>query len=63
MKKDIKSEKEKCVSCGKIVSGITKYTHIDFRDYYIEGAGQLCKECYNKIYCKDTAVSSILDNL
>lgn len=37
--------KDKCVLCGKE----TNYdfeTHIDFRVGYIEGAGQLCHECY-----------------
>ena len=46
----IKHEKiENCVFCGKE----TPYTiniHIDYREYYVEGAGQLCKECYDKIY-------------
>ena len=27
---------------------VSKTTHIDFRDGYIEGAGQLCRECYMK---------------
>jgi len=43
------SEKEKCVSCGKV----TEYKitdHIDARENYVEGAGQLCSECYKEIY-------------
>jgi hypothetical protein len=40
---------EKCVNCGT-ETPYTINTHIDFRDYYIEGLGQLCKECYKKIY-------------
>lgn len=39
--------KEHCILCGKE----TPYdfeTHIDFRHGYIEGAGQLCKSCYDK---------------
>jgi hypothetical protein len=24
--------------------------HIDFRDYYVEGCGQLCRDCYNSVY-------------
>jgi hypothetical protein len=38
---------EKCVLCDKE----TNYRfndHIDYRVRYIEGAGQLCIECYNK---------------
>lgn len=38
-------EKEKCVICG-VDTGIDVTTHIDFRIGYVEGAGQLCKECY-----------------
>ena len=40
---------EKCVSCGKD----TPYRlneNIFNRYHYVEGAGQLCETCYNKIY-------------
>ncbi len=40
-------EYEKCVMCGESVPYL-KSTHIDRRVGYIEGAGQLCKECYEK---------------
>ena len=40
---------DKCVSCGKETE-YPKNTHIDYRMYYIEGAGQLCEFCFNKIY-------------
>ena len=33
--------------CGKKTT-VSKTTHIDFRDGYIEGAGQLCIKCWNK---------------
>jgi len=39
---------EKCVSCGTD----TEYRfsdNIHYRHGYIEGAGQLCKECYEKV--------------
>lgn len=54
--KDKEKEKiitEKCVmpSCGKD-TGVDRNTHIDLRYYYVEGAGQLCKDCYEKIYKK-----------
>jgi|APSaa5957512535_1039671.scaffolds.fasta_scaffold07759_6 hypothetical protein len=42
---------DKCISC----SCDTKYTsevHIDDRFCYVEGAGQLCNDCWNKIYNK-----------
>ena len=44
-------EKDKCVYCGCE----TEYSvneHIDYRMFYVEGAGQLCKECWDKIYDK-----------
>jgi hypothetical protein len=44
-------EKEKCVMCGR-ETPYTKNTHIDLREYYIEGAGQLCEKCYKEIYLK-----------
>ena len=49
MYNDMKSEKyEKYVLCRKVVS-IDKNTHIDLRDNYIEGIGQLCPDCFYKI--------------
>lgn len=39
-------EKEKCVICG-VETNYDVNTHIDFRLHYVEGAGQLCKKCYN----------------
>ena len=36
---------EECIMChGKTET--LKTTHIDFRYGYVEGAGQLCRECY-----------------
>jgi len=40
---------EKCVSCG-IDTTYTVDQHIDIRQYYVEGVGQLCKKCYDKAY-------------
>jgi len=42
--------KDKCVVCG-IETPFDVGEHIDYRLYYIEGAGQLCKECFDRIYC------------
>jgi len=42
---------ELCVNCG-IETPYTINTHIDYRQHYIEGAGQLCAKCYNDIYNK-----------
>jgi len=47
--KDVKDEIEKCVRCGADTP-YTINTHIDMRKNYVEGAGQLCEDCYNKIY-------------
>ena len=40
---------ENCVSCGEE----TPYKFSDsifIRNWYVEGAGQLCKSCYDKVY-------------
>ena len=42
-------EKDKCVNC-KRETLYSKETHIDFRLGYVEGAGQLCLDCYGVIY-------------
>jgi hypothetical protein len=39
--------KEICIICGKETT-VDVSTHIDYRVGYIEGAGQLCTECYRK---------------
>ena len=41
--------KDKCVSCG-VETLYDKEEHIDFRLGYVEGAGQLCLDCYGVIY-------------
>lgn len=38
---------ENCVLCGA-ETPYKRSTHIDYRTGYIEGAGQLCKSCYNR---------------
>ena len=43
--------KDKCVFCGE-ESLYDKDDHIDTRIGYIEGAGQLCLDCYEEIYIK-----------
>ena len=37
-------EFEKCVSCGKITD-VPKMMVVQKRENYLEGAGQLCREC------------------
>ena len=44
-------EKDKCTVCN-VDSLYDKTMPIDLRLGYIEGSGQLCLECYDKIYNK-----------
>ena len=44
-------EKDKCVLCGKITSYLES-DNISKREWYIEGAGQLCEGCYVEKYRK-----------
>ena len=39
--------KDKCVLCG-VETPYEFETHVDYRYGYIEGAGQLCKPCYDR---------------
>lgn len=39
---------ETCVLCGK-ATDITRETPVDERFGYIEGAGQLCRECFKQL--------------
>jgi recombinational DNA repair protein (RecF pathway) len=50
--------KEKCVSCG-VETPHHFHEHIDYRYYYVEGAGQLCKNCYDNIYNKTTPTDEL----
>ena len=47
-----KKEKDSCVSCGTITQH-NKLDHVDMRKYYIEGAGQMCYDCFMRVYFKD----------
>lgn len=40
---------DKCVLCDEETI-YPKDMHIDYRMYYVEGAGQVCKTCYEKVY-------------
>jgi hypothetical protein len=44
-----KTDIDKCVMCGE-KTPYTKHTHIDLREHYVEGAGQMCRGCYLRIY-------------
>ena len=47
--KSNKNKHDECVLCGQLTQ-YRQTDHIDTRQYYIEGAGQLCEGCYNKTY-------------
>jgi recombinational DNA repair protein (RecF pathway) len=42
---------EKCVTCG-VETDVPIDTPVDVRYNYVEGAGQLCKSCWEKVYKK-----------
>jgi hypothetical protein len=41
--------KEKCTSCG-ISTDFDTTSDINYRSYFVEGGGQLCKRCWDRIY-------------
>lgn len=43
---------EVCVSCG-LNTHVDKNMDVTLRLFYVEGAGQLCKDCYEKVYRED----------
>jgi hypothetical protein len=45
--KQITNEFEYCILCG-VETSVKISTHIDMRHGYIEGAGQLCSNCYSR---------------
>jgi hypothetical protein len=42
---------EHCVVCGSVTE-YTKETPLNERIGYVEGAGQLCQDCYKDLYLK-----------
>lgn len=40
---------ESCISC-KEITGTPKVLDIQKRLYYLEGAGQMCRECWETLY-------------
>ena len=45
-----------CVICREETEE-DKDLHIDLRDYYVDGAGPCCRECYVLIYGIDPAAA------
>ena len=52
-KKETNNQYDKCVGCGKTTS-FSKGHSIEGRLWYVEGAGQLCGKCWDKIYNRHT---------
>jgi hypothetical protein len=48
--------KDLCIMCGK-ETAYDFETHIDYRVGYVEGAGQLCHNCYTNVPTTDMASS------
>ena len=44
---------EECVRCGKETPYMIN-TPVTVRLYYVEGSGQLCEACFNKLYKGET---------
>ena len=54
---------EKCVNCS-CDTGIEITKNINERQYYIEGAGQLCRSCYESVYTsKETQHKHLIELL
>lgn len=54
-------KRELCAVCGKITE-YTKDTPISERLSYIEGGGQLCKDCYYELYVKKSDGMEFLES-
>lgn len=42
-------EYERCVVCGRMTN-VKRKDRVGKRRFYVEGAGQLCKNCWERIY-------------
>ena len=49
--KEEMNKTDRCTICYKDTF-IPKNYSIDLRNHYVEGAGQLCSECWDKVYGK-----------
>lgn len=47
-------EKDRCVGCYA-ETPYTKETPIEEREFYVEGCGQLCENCYQEIKAEELA--------
>lgn len=44
---------DKCVVCGAKTEYLSD-TPVCKRKYYIEGAGQMCSNCFKEVYCGES---------
>ena len=49
MKQKKPNKHDKCVSCGEVTE-YAEMDHVLARNFYVEGAGQLCQVCYDGFY-------------
>lgn len=49
---------ERCISC-KELTGIPKTLDIQERLYYVEGAGQMCRDCWDVLYPVQTYMEDL----
>lgn len=49
MNTKIETDKDVCVLCD-VETQYDKFDHVDSRHFYVDGAGQLCTNCYNDLY-------------
>ncbi len=45
------NEMETCVLCGKTTE-VPRNLSVEKREFYVEGAGQLCQSCYYELYIR-----------
>lgn len=58
--KPLTQEFEQCVMCGELTNVLVS-TPVEQREFYEEGCGQLCVDCYKKIYNKNGEVDTFSD--
>lgn len=51
-------EYEKCVLCSKETDTV-RNSDVTHRRFYVEGAGQLCKECFELTYDKNNICDTL----
>lgn len=50
------TQTETCIMCGTD-TGVNINESVDFRLYYVEGAGQLCVKCFAEVYSNDKRIA------